>query len=77
MPGYRTRYLRSAWIAWLRFEYRALAILLPIVCFEMAEASALIAHLPAYVGLAGALPAFLARDVWRFAAQIGLADHVA
>jgi hypothetical protein len=77
MPGPLTRHLRSVWIAWLRFEYRALAVLLPIASVEMAVAIALIVHLPIYVGLLGALPAFLARDAWRFAVQIGAAAHPA
>lgn len=70
MLGRLSRDLRIGWVGWLRFEYRALAILLPIVCFEMTEASVLVAHLPAYVGIVGALPALLARDAWGLAAQI-------
>lgn len=70
MPGRLPRDLRIAWVGWLRFEYRALAVLLPIVCFEMTVASVLLSHLPPYFGLVGALPALLARDAWGFAAQI-------
>lgn len=65
-----SRVLRAVWVGWLRFEFRALAVLLPIVCFELAETFVLLAHLPLYVGFLGALPALLARDAWGFATQI-------
>ena len=71
MPGRGVQWLRRLWVAWLRFEYRTLAVLLPVVCFELAEADTLLAHLSGYVGLLGVLPALLGRDAWRFAAQIG------
>jgi len=71
MPSRVPLEIRRAWVGWLRFEYRALAVLLPIVCVEMTEASALLAHLPVYVGAVGALPVFLARGVWTLASEIG------
>ncbi len=73
MPSDRTRLLRTVWVVWLRFEYRALAVLLPVVCLELALASAILAQVPVAIGLAGGLPALLAPGAWRFAAQIGYA----
>ena len=63
------------WLIWLSIEYRALAVLLPVICLELAIACALAAHLPLYFGLPGALPALLAPDVWRLSAQIVPAGH--
>jgi hypothetical protein len=77
MPSDRLRVLRAVWIAWLRFEYRALAVILPIVCLELAFVIVIMAHLPLYLGLLGVLPAFLGVAAWRFASQIGAADRVA
>jgi hypothetical protein len=62
---------RRVWVGWLRFEFRAMAVLLPVIILEMAVASAVAAHLPFYLGFVGAAPLALARDAWRLAAQIG------
>jgi hypothetical protein len=70
MSSRTARLLRAAWVTWLRFEFRVLAVLLPTICLELALVNTIIAHLPLYVGLLGALPALLARDVWRFAGEI-------
>jgi hypothetical protein len=70
------RVLSIAWVGWLRFEFRALAILLPVACFEMTAAGVLISHLPVYLGTLGALPALLARDAWRFAALIRVPERL-
>jgi len=72
----RLRLLRAAWVGWLRFEYRVLAVLLPVVCLELAVVIVIMAHLPLYLGLLGALPAFLGPAAWRFASQIGAANRV-
>ena len=77
VAGRLCRNLRIVWLGWLRFEYRALAVLLPIICFEMTEAIVLLSHLPAYVGLIGALPALFARDAWGVAAQIQFPHRLA
>lgn len=69
--------LRAVWVGWLRFEYRALAVILPIVCLELALVIVIMAHLPVYLGLFGALPAFLGVAAWRFASQIGTTNRVA
>lgn len=62
--------LTVLWVFWLRIEYRALAVLLPVICFELAVADTVLAHLPVYLGLLGALPVLLFHDAWRLAAQI-------
>jgi hypothetical protein len=67
-------WIRKVWVSWLRFEFRAIAVLLPIACLELTAATTLLAHLPLYTGLLGSLPMFLARDAWRFAGQIGTRD---
>lgn len=72
MSGRVARQVRHLWVAWLRWEYRALALLLPVICFELALASTILAHLPVYLGLAGTLPASLAPAAWRFAAEVGV-----
>jgi len=64
--------LRRLWVIWLRWEFRALALLLPVVCLEMALVGTLLAHLPVYLGFAGALPISLAPSAWRFAAEVGV-----
>ena len=70
MSRIRLSHLRRLWIGWLRFEYRAIAVLLPISCFELSLADSLLAHLPALLGMLGVSSALLAPGVWRFAAQI-------
>jgi hypothetical protein len=64
-------HVQRVWVGWLRFEFRAIAILLPTVCLEMVLLLVLTAHLPLLISAVGTLPALLAPSVWRFATEIG------
>jgi hypothetical protein len=63
---------RRVWISWLRFEFRAIAILLPTICLELVILLVLISHVPLVFAASGTVPALLAPSVWRFAAEIGV-----